>query len=123
MRVAIYVLTGVALALSTGCPHGSQLCVSPVDTSSSGLSFKFGEGIDCAEAPHLATVDVYQNHDSATRWSLSASSPTALQKLTYGVIPQGFTQSLPPSKLQPGDTVSLSIRGPGVVGGMDVKLK
>lgn len=116
-------LAALPLVLLTDCPHTALLCVNATETSAAALTFAVGEGAGCTGAVKLTSIEVYKTSDYASRWAVTAREPTAVARITYGVVPAGFEQSLPPTPLAAGSRVTVGVQGPGVSGGADVVLK
>lgn len=123
LRVARLGLAVLPLLLFASCPRTGLLCVRATETRAAALTVVVGEGAACTGPVKLTSIEMYKTSDYGSRWALTARTPTPVSSITYGVIPEGFEQSLPPTPITPGSQVTVGVNGPGVSGGLDVQLK
>ena len=123
LRVARLGLAALPLLLFSNCPRSGLLCVKATETRAAALTVVVGDGAACAGPVKLTSIEVYRTSDYGSRWAVTARTPTPVSTVVYGVVPEGFEQSLPPTALPPGSQVTVGVNGPGVSGGLDVMVK
>lgn len=77
-------------------------------------------------SPTVSEVLIYevvagQADKSNPLWRIS-SSGKSLSKLSYGVVPKGFDQKIPPETLEAGKSYEILIMGSGGIGGITFTL-
>jgi hypothetical protein len=102
--------------LLTGCPS-PLISVEATDTRASHLTLKFLEG-DTDKAPTIFNVSFFSQTRGITLWEIglidrTAPNPVKLSEITYGLIPNGFSGK-PAIRLQPGETVEITVYAVGV---------
>ena len=118
----VLVLAGCSVLAA--CPHGEQLCLSVIDPQADHLTVAIQPGGGCAANPKVTSVEIYKRGAYEQRWAVGASAPSVLQQVTYGTVPPGFYLSIPATlPIRSGDSVAVSIRGPGLVGGIELTAK
>jgi hypothetical protein len=125
MRLVLAVLAAV-LASCEGCPDiGLQkICVRVESAEADSLRVSF-----CGKEPRLDQVTVWRQPEDVEIWSLVPSfrpdgARPRLRDLTYGVVPSGWDESGPrPPPLTVGDRITISVRGPGSHGWIDVTVE
>jgi hypothetical protein len=110
-----YFLAPLILILLTGCP-ADRICITPTNIQASRLTVAFAEGNSCKK-PASNIVEVSFALIDKTKvpiptiWTIQSKSQDGgkLDKLIYGVIPEGFTQEASALPIHEKDKILVSV--------------
>lgn len=103
-----------AFAVLAGCPQRTAVWIAPSSTSER-LRFEIGRSRGKRSAVALSFLRVQSCGFSPARtyWSIySAGGTVSLDGATFGIVPSGFTEDVPPAPLESG-CYSVQITGTG----------
>lgn len=109
----------ILLAL-VGCPAQRPLCVTAAARQAAAVQVDVGQGRSCDQTPLVQRVEVRRGPEETTIWALYAATALPLRSVTYGTVPDGFEQPLPPAELTPGDRLVFEVKGPVDQGGLEL---